>query len=106
MRMWAQHMPETPDDSWPAGMGMLVRVGVTRAARAQLRIAHDAQDVRRTSLQHIDNNHPDATANHSQMIMRYSPSPAHARPVPIRTLTHGGSRSFAEQPAALNPPLA
>ena len=71
MRMWAQHMPKTLNDSWPAGMAMIVRVEVTGAARAQLRIAHDAQGARRIRLPHIDNNHPNATANDSQMIMRY-----------------------------------
>jgi hypothetical protein len=31
-----------------------------------LRMAHDAQDARRTGLQHIDNNHLNATAKHWQ----------------------------------------
>jgi hypothetical protein len=45
---------------------MNLPVGVIRPAMPSLLIAHDAQDVRRTRLQHINNNHPDATAKHSQ----------------------------------------
>ena len=47
-------------------MNMPVPVGVTRAAVTRLLIAHDAQDARGISLQHIDNNHPNATAKDSQ----------------------------------------
>ena len=94
-------MPKTPDGSWPAGMAMLVRVDVTRAARAQLRIAHDAQHARQIRLQHIDNNHQNATANDSQMIMQYPPNPARGRHVPVRRITHGAhgqSQSNRRQP--------
>jgi LuxR family maltose regulon positive regulatory protein len=77
--MRAQHMPKPSDHSWPAGMTMTmpVPVGVIRAAMATLLIAHDAQDARRISLQHLSNNHPNATAKDSQ-----SPCPgiaAHGR---------------------------
>jgi hypothetical protein len=58
--MRAQHMPEPFDHSWPAGTNMAV--GVIRAAVARLLIAHDAQDARRTGLQHINCNHPDTIA--------------------------------------------
>ncbi len=43
-------------------MNMPVPLGVTRAAAATLLIAHDAQDARRIRLQHINNNHSNATA--------------------------------------------
>ena len=68
MGMGAQHMPQPVNHSWPAGMIMPMRlpVLVDVTGRARLRIAHDAQDARQTRLQHIDNNHPDATAKHSQ----------------------------------------
>ena len=48
-------------------MPVPVPVGVIRAAVASLLIAHDAQDVRGIRLQHIDNNHPNATAKDSQI---------------------------------------
>jgi hypothetical protein len=60
--MRAQYMPELSDYSWPTGMNVAVPVGVIRAAMPSMRIAHDAQDARRTGLQHIDNNYPGATA--------------------------------------------
>jgi hypothetical protein len=41
-------------------------VGVIQAAAASLRIVHDAQDARRIRLQHINNNHSNVTAKHSQ----------------------------------------
>jgi hypothetical protein len=47
-------------------MNMPVPVGVIRAAAARLLIAHDAQDARRICLQHINNNHRNATAKDSQ----------------------------------------
>ena len=68
-------MPEPFDHSWPAGMPMpvfmatamampmVMRVAVTGS---ELRIAHEAQDARRTGLQHLNNNHPDAVAKDSQ----------------------------------------
>jgi len=43
-----------------------VPVDVIRAAVACLLIAHDAQDARRICLQHINNNHRNATAKDSQ----------------------------------------
>ncbi len=58
-------------------MNMPVPVGVIQAAVATLLIAHDAQNARRIRLQHIDNNHSNATAKNSQ-----TPSPgiaAHGR---------------------------
>jgi len=61
--MRAQHMPKPFDHSWPAGMNMAV--GVIRAVTSPL-IAHNAQNARRTGLQHINNNHPDATAKDPQ----------------------------------------
>ena len=64
--MRAQHMPKPLDHSWPAGMNMAV--GVIRAV-ASLPIAHNAQNARRTRLQHINNNHPDATAKDPQHII-------------------------------------
>jgi hypothetical protein len=47
-------------------MNMPVPVDVIRAAVACLLIAHDAQDARRICLQHINNNHRNATAKDSQ----------------------------------------
>ncbi len=64
--MRAQDMPEPSDHSRPAGVNMPVPVSMIRAAVPRLLIAHDAQDARRTRLQHINNNHPDATAKHWQ----------------------------------------
>jgi hypothetical protein len=52
--------------SRPGGMIMPVLMKVTRAGGARLRIAHDAQNARAIRLQHIDNNHPYATASHPQ----------------------------------------
>jgi len=43
-----------------------VPVLVDVTGRAQVRIAHDAQDARKPGLQHINNNHPDAPAKHTQ----------------------------------------
>ena len=62
MRMRAQHMPQPVDHSWPAGMVMHVHVAVAGTGWAKLRIAHSAQDARKNGLQHINNNHPNATA--------------------------------------------
>ena len=61
-------MPEPFDHSWPADMVMpvLMPVGMAWAGRARLRVAHDAQNARRTGLQHLDNNRPDAVAKGSQ----------------------------------------
>jgi hypothetical protein len=47
-------------------MNVPMPVGETRAAVARLLIAHDAQDARRITLQHLNNNHPNAVAKHSQ----------------------------------------
>jgi hypothetical protein len=47
-------------------MNMPVPVGVIGAAVTSVLIAHDAQDARRISLQHLNNNHPNATAKDSQ----------------------------------------
>jgi len=55
-------MPKPVDRSSPAGVVKPVPV----PGPAQMRIAHDAQDARKTGLQHVDNNHPNATAKHSQ----------------------------------------
>ena len=49
-------------------MDMAVPMGVIQAAVATLRIPHDAQDARRIRLQHINNNHPHATAKGSQVL--------------------------------------
>jgi len=66
-------MPEPFDHSWPAGMPTpmpmpmpMVMVMVVSVTWAELRIAHEAQDARRTGLQHFNNNHPDAVAKDSQ----------------------------------------
>ena len=69
--MRAQHMPEPPGHFWAAGMN--VPVGVVRAAVARLPIAHDAKHARITSLQHLNKNHPHATAKHSQAPCRLAP---------------------------------
>ncbi len=66
MGMRARHMPKPVDQSWPAGMVVPVPMPVDVTGRARLRIAHDAQHARNTGLQHLDNNHPDATAKGSQ----------------------------------------
>jgi hypothetical protein len=58
--MRAQQTPE------PSGVNVPRYVGVMRAVRVQVRIAHDAQGARRIRLQHVDNSHPDATAKHPQ----------------------------------------
>jgi hypothetical protein len=63
--MRAQHMPKTSDYSRPAGMNMPVPVDVIWAAAARLLVAHDAQDAPKISLQHLNNYHPDAIAEHS-----------------------------------------
>ena len=69
-------MPKPVDHTWPAAMVMPVPVAMAVAVdvtgRARLRMAHDAQDARRTGLQHIDNNHLNAPAKHSQT--RYTAS--------------------------------
>ena len=41
-------------------------MGVTRAALANRRNVHGAQNARRIALQHLNNNHPGATAKDSQ----------------------------------------
>ena len=61
MGVQAQHMPKPVQRCWSVGMTMALRVAV-----ASLAFAHDAQDARRIRLQHLDNNHQDATAKHSQ----------------------------------------
>ena len=57
-------MPKPVDHTWPAGMVMPVPVAVAVpvdvTGRARLRMAHDAQDARRTGLQHIDNKPPES----------------------------------------------
>jgi hypothetical protein len=58
-------MPQAADHPWTAGMVMPVHVAVT--VRAQVPITHNPQDARKTGLQHIENNHPNATAKHSQI---------------------------------------
>jgi len=47
-------------------MNMPVPVGVTPAGGPGLLTAHDAQNARRTRLQHINNSHTGAAATHSQ----------------------------------------
>jgi hypothetical protein len=47
-------------------MPVLMPVGMAWGGRAQLRIAHDAQNARRIRLQHIHNNHHKAVAKGSQ----------------------------------------
>ena len=77
--MRAQYMPEPSGHSWPAGMNVPVPVGVIQAAVASLLIAHNAQDARGIRLQHLNNNHPDATAKDSQ-----PPAPGTAAHGPAR----------------------
>jgi hypothetical protein len=55
-------------------MVMHVHVAVAGTGWAKLRIAHNAQDARKNGLQHINNNHPNATAKEPQ-----SRSAGHAR---------------------------
>lgn len=43
MRMRAQPMPEPFGHSWPAGMAVLMSMGMSPAGLARLHIAHDAQ---------------------------------------------------------------
>ncbi len=72
-------MPKPVKHPWPAGMimvmpvivGVAVIVEVTQATGGRLRIAHNAQDVRLVVLQHIDNNHPNATAKDPQNAMSW-----------------------------------
>jgi hypothetical protein len=59
-------MPKPFDHSWPADVNMPVPVEMIWAAVPNLLIAHDAQNARRIGLQHINNNHPSATAKDSQ----------------------------------------
>src|SRR6266566_7641926 len=47
-------------------MPMPMHVGVTGAAITRVRISHNAQNARAIGLQHIENNHPNATARDSQ----------------------------------------
>jgi hypothetical protein len=71
MGMRSQHMPKPVEHSRPAGMNMSVPVGVIQGPVPSLQIAHDAQDARRIRLQHINNNHPNAIAKHSQTPPRH-----------------------------------
>jgi len=48
-------------------MDVAVPMGMIQAAVASVRIPHEAQDGRRIWLQHINNNHPHATAKGSQV---------------------------------------
>jgi len=64
--MRAQQVPKSFKGSWPDGRTVLARVEVTRAARTRRGIAHSAQDARKIRLQHINNSHPNATANDPQ----------------------------------------
>jgi hypothetical protein len=64
--MRAQRVSKPVTYSWLAGVTMPVPVDGTLADGASLRSAHNAQDARRTGLQHINNNHPDATAKDPQ----------------------------------------
>jgi hypothetical protein len=65
-------------------MIMPAHVDVTRAGRSQLRIAHDTQDARTLRLQHINNNHPDATAKDPQSTMsQHRPAPSTRRRMPM-----------------------
>ena len=73
-------MPKPADHPRPAGMNMPVPVDVIRGAVPSLLITHHAQDARKIRLQHIDNNHPDATAKHTQ-----TPDPALTRGERIRS---------------------
>ena len=50
-------------------MTKLPRVDMTKADGASLRIAHNVQDARTIRLQHINNNHLDATAKGPQSTM-------------------------------------
>jgi hypothetical protein len=54
----------------PVGMaglvGMTGPVSVASVTPARLRISHDIQDARNSSLQHLDNSQPGATANYPQ----------------------------------------
>ena len=49
-------------------MDMAVPMGMIQAAVTSVRIPHEAQDGRRIRLQHINNNHPHATAKGSQVL--------------------------------------
>lgn len=88
MRMRPDQVPEPSQPSWPvsvprAGLVTVLRlvrmtglVTVTSVTQAWLRISHDTQDARIIPLQHLDNNHPHATAKHPQ------PGRPHACAVP------------------------
>ena len=75
-------MPKPAGHSWPSGTVMPVPVAGT--GRAQARIAHDVQDARKTRLQHIDNNHPNAIANDPQTA---APAKAQRRAGTMATMT-------------------
>src|SRR5215467_1512113 len=97
-------MPEPPNHSWLAGMPMpmLMPGGMTRA---ELRIAHDAQNGRRIGLQHISSKQLNAIAKDSQNSMllalpctsgriRDDPGPGESR----RSLSAERTRTGRETP--------
>ena len=66
--MRAQQVPKPVNDArpMPMPMPMPMRVGVIGAATTRVRISHNAQNARVVGLQHIENNHQNATAKDSQ----------------------------------------
>jgi hypothetical protein len=74
---------------------------VIRAAAASLLIGHDAQDVRRIRLQHIDNNHSNAGAKDSQ-----TPCPGIAAHRRIRPGTGRAGQVITHTSTAGRPPGA
>jgi hypothetical protein len=62
-------------------MSMVMSMGVTRVALANRRSLHNAQNARRIRLQHLNTNHPDASAKTSQAF----PGPALLRTTSGRT---------------------
>ena len=63
---------------------------VAGTGRAQVRIAHTSQDAAEIRLQHLHNNHPDATANDPQSLARHLP---HRRAAMARRSVPGGLTS-------------
>ena len=88
MRVRAQHMPEPVDRS--RLRGMTTRVEVIQVGRMRVQVAHNAQDAAKIRLQHLHNNHPDATANDPQSLARHLP---HRRAAMARRSVPGGLTS-------------
>ena len=87
--LMAMPMPMGVTGAMPVSVLICVFTGVTGAGRTGRRITHDAQDARKTRLQHINKNQPAAIAKHPQI----RPRPSVAAPCDTRK-PEGASSSF------------